>query len=87
MLRGNVYSRRTAAGKRVQAMGGAKNHSVILPDADLERATKDSKRMRTIRGDIIRPPECRRRCVCDARPNLCSRAPDRTDARHPTSLQ
>jgi malonate-semialdehyde dehydrogenase (acetylating) / methylmalonate-semialdehyde dehydrogenase len=36
-----VYSRGTAAGKRVQAMGGAKNHGVILPDADLEQATKD----------------------------------------------
>ena len=36
-----VYSRGTANGKRVQAMGGAKNHGVILPDADLEQATKD----------------------------------------------
>ena len=36
-----VYSRGTAAGKRVQAMGGAKNHGIILPDADLEQATKD----------------------------------------------
>jgi malonate-semialdehyde dehydrogenase (acetylating)/methylmalonate-semialdehyde dehydrogenase len=36
-----VYSRGTAAGKRVQAMGGAKNHGLILPDADLEQATKD----------------------------------------------
>ena len=36
-----VYSRGTAAGKRVQAMGGAQNHGLILPDADLEQATKD----------------------------------------------
>jgi malonate-semialdehyde dehydrogenase (acetylating)/methylmalonate-semialdehyde dehydrogenase len=36
-----VYSRGTAAGKRVQAMGGAKNHGIILPDADLEQAVKD----------------------------------------------
>ena len=36
-----VYSRGTANGKRVQAMGGAKNHGIILPDADLEQATKD----------------------------------------------
>ena len=36
-----VYSRGTAAGKRVQAMGGAKNHGIILPDADLDQATKD----------------------------------------------
>src|SRR5690242_19059965 len=36
-----VYSRGTANGKRVQAMGGAKNHGIILTDADLEQATKD----------------------------------------------
>src|SRR5262245_30580591 len=36
-----VYSHGTANGKRVQAMGGAKNHGIILPDADLEQATKD----------------------------------------------
>jgi malonate-semialdehyde dehydrogenase (acetylating) / methylmalonate-semialdehyde dehydrogenase len=29
-----VHQRGTAAGKRVQALGGAKNHAVILPDAD-----------------------------------------------------
>ncbi|HVZ90202.1 MAG TPA: CoA-acylating methylmalonate-semialdehyde dehydrogenase [Rhizomicrobium sp.] len=32
-----VYSRGAANGKRVQAMGGAKNHAVILPDADLDQ--------------------------------------------------
>ncbi|RYZ09053.1 MAG: CoA-acylating methylmalonate-semialdehyde dehydrogenase [Myxococcales bacterium] len=31
----NVYQRASAAGKRVQALGGAKNHLVVLPDADL----------------------------------------------------
>ena len=36
-----VYARGTANGKRVQAMGGAKNHGVILPDADLDQAVKD----------------------------------------------
>jgi len=36
-----VYSTGTAHGKRVQAMGGAKNHGVILPDADLDQAVKD----------------------------------------------
>jgi malonate-semialdehyde dehydrogenase (acetylating)/methylmalonate-semialdehyde dehydrogenase len=36
-----VYARGTANGKRVQAMGGAKNHGIIMPDADLEQATKD----------------------------------------------
>ena len=30
-----IYTRGTAAGKRVQALGGAKNHMVVLPDADL----------------------------------------------------
>jgi malonate-semialdehyde dehydrogenase (acetylating) / methylmalonate-semialdehyde dehydrogenase len=29
-----VYTRASAAGKRVQALGGAKNHAIILPDAD-----------------------------------------------------
>ncbi|MFE3458674.1 CoA-acylating methylmalonate-semialdehyde dehydrogenase [Nocardiopsis aegyptia] len=33
-----VHERGTAAGKRVQALGGAKNHAVVLPDADLEFA-------------------------------------------------
>ena len=32
-----VYQRGTRAGKRVQALGGAKNHMVILPDADLDQ--------------------------------------------------
>ena len=36
-----VYSTGTANGKRVQAMGGAKNHGIILPDANLEQAVKD----------------------------------------------
>jgi malonate-semialdehyde dehydrogenase (acetylating) / methylmalonate-semialdehyde dehydrogenase len=31
-----VYSTAAAQGKRVQALGGAKNHAVVLPDADLE---------------------------------------------------
>ncbi|MGE2728434.1 CoA-acylating methylmalonate-semialdehyde dehydrogenase [Mycolicibacterium vaccae] len=33
-----VYSTGTGAGKRVQALGGAKNHAVVLPDADLDLA-------------------------------------------------
>ena len=36
-----VYSRGTAHGKRVQAMGGAKNHAIIMPDADLDQVTND----------------------------------------------
>ena len=36
-----VYSRGAAAGKRVQAMGGAKNHGIVLPDADLDQVVRD----------------------------------------------
>jgi malonate-semialdehyde dehydrogenase (acetylating)/methylmalonate-semialdehyde dehydrogenase len=34
----SVYERATAAGKRCQALGGAKNHMIVLPDADIEMA-------------------------------------------------
>jgi malonate-semialdehyde dehydrogenase (acetylating)/methylmalonate-semialdehyde dehydrogenase len=33
-----VYSRGTAAGKRVQCFGGAKNHMIVMPDADMDQA-------------------------------------------------
>jgi malonate-semialdehyde dehydrogenase (acetylating)/methylmalonate-semialdehyde dehydrogenase len=33
-----VYRTGTAAGKRVQALGGAKNHMIVMPDADLDQA-------------------------------------------------
>ena len=33
-----IYSTGTAHGKRVQALGGAKNHAIILPDADIDMA-------------------------------------------------
>jgi malonate-semialdehyde dehydrogenase (acetylating)/methylmalonate-semialdehyde dehydrogenase len=33
-----IYARGSAAGKRVQALGGAKNHMVVMPDADMEMA-------------------------------------------------
>ncbi|MBB6427164.1 CoA-acylating methylmalonate-semialdehyde dehydrogenase [Sphingopyxis sp. JAI128] len=36
-----VYGRGAAAGKRVQCMGGAKNHGIVLPDADLDQAVAD----------------------------------------------
>ena len=36
-----VYSKGTTNGKRVQAMGGAKNHGIIMPDANMEQAVKD----------------------------------------------
>ncbi|MCZ6586558.1 MAG: CoA-acylating methylmalonate-semialdehyde dehydrogenase [Alphaproteobacteria bacterium] len=34
-----IYSTAAASGKRVQALGGAKNHMVIMPDADLNQAS------------------------------------------------
>src|SRR5688572_10041564 len=34
-----IYTHGTATGKRVQALGGAKNHMVVMPDADLDQAT------------------------------------------------
>jgi len=36
-----VYARATANGKRAQCMGGAKNHGIIMPDANMEQAAKD----------------------------------------------
>ncbi len=36
-----VYATGTAHGKRVQAMGGAKNHGIILPDADMDQVVAD----------------------------------------------
>jgi malonate-semialdehyde dehydrogenase (acetylating)/methylmalonate-semialdehyde dehydrogenase len=33
-----VYSTGTANGKRVQALGGAKNHAIVMPDADMDNA-------------------------------------------------
>jgi malonate-semialdehyde dehydrogenase (acetylating) / methylmalonate-semialdehyde dehydrogenase len=32
-----IYSRGTASGKRVQCFGGAKNHMIIMPDADMDQ--------------------------------------------------
>lgn len=36
-----VYQTGTAHGKRVQAMGGAKNHGIIMPDADMDQVVAD----------------------------------------------
>ncbi len=33
----HIYSRGTANGKRVQAFGGAKNHMIVMPDADMDQ--------------------------------------------------
>ena len=36
----HVYTRSAASGKRMQCQGGAKNHVIVLPDADMELATQ-----------------------------------------------
>jgi malonate-semialdehyde dehydrogenase (acetylating)/methylmalonate-semialdehyde dehydrogenase len=36
-----VHGKASAAGKRVQALGGAKNHAIVLPDADLDYAASN----------------------------------------------
>jgi malonate-semialdehyde dehydrogenase (acetylating)/methylmalonate-semialdehyde dehydrogenase len=36
-----VYKRGVDNGKRVQAMGGAKNHGIVMPDADLDQVVND----------------------------------------------
>lgn len=33
-----IYSKATANGKRCQALGGAKNHAIVMPDADMDNA-------------------------------------------------
>jgi len=35
-----IYARAAASGKRVQCQGGAKNHVIVLPDADMEMTTR-----------------------------------------------
>src|SRR5712691_9892200 len=35
----HIYATAAQSGKRVQALGGAKNHMVVMPDADLDQAT------------------------------------------------
>jgi len=34
----HIYTAGSAAGKRIQALGGAKNHAVVMPDADIDNA-------------------------------------------------
>ena len=36
-----VYGRGAEAGKRMQCMGGAKNHGIVMPDADMDQAVAD----------------------------------------------
>jgi malonate-semialdehyde dehydrogenase (acetylating)/methylmalonate-semialdehyde dehydrogenase len=41
----SVYARGAASGKRMQAMGGAKNHGIVMPDADLDQVADDAIRL------------------------------------------
>src|SRR3546814_12807039 len=52
-----VYKRGCAAGKRVQCFGGAKNHMIIMPDADMDQAVN------ALLGAEIGRASCRER-VC-----------------------
>lgn len=36
-----IYAKAATYGKRVQAMGGAKNHAIIMPDADIDQVVND----------------------------------------------
>ena len=36
-----IHAQGCARGKRVQAMGGAKNHAIVMPDADLDQVVRD----------------------------------------------
>ena len=69
-----VYERGTASGKRVQALGGAKNHAVVLPDADLDftanhlTAAGYGSRRPALHGDRRRRRGGRRRGAADRAP-------------------
>jgi malonate-semialdehyde dehydrogenase (acetylating)/methylmalonate-semialdehyde dehydrogenase len=71
----SVYRTGTAHGKRVQALGGAKNHLIVLPDADLERslpaligACFGCAGQRCLAGSVLVPvgPASRQDAVIDA---------------------
>ena len=50
----SVYARSAGNGKRVQCMGGAKNHGVILPDADLDQVLTDTASS----SPLVKPVTC-----------------------------
>ena len=66
-----IQSQGVAHGKRVQALGGAKNHAVVMPDADLNAASEAivgaayGSAGRTLHGDLGRGGggRCDRRCA------------------------
>ncbi|MEC6999890.1 aldehyde dehydrogenase family protein [Brucella abortus] len=53
-----IYGRGCANGKRVQCFGGAKNHLLIMPDADMDQTRRCADRRglrfgwRTLHGDL-----------------------------------
>ena len=88
-----VYERGTSHGKRVQALGGAKNHMVVLPDADLDLAADAAvnagfgsagERCMAISRRGRRRPGRRRARRQDRRPHArrCASATARRGCRH-----
>jgi len=56
----HIYKRAAEAGKRVQALGGAKNHVVVMPDADLDKSVATAvescfgcARQRCLAGSVV----------------------------------
>jgi hypothetical protein len=71
----SVYQRGTAHGKRVQAMGGAKNHGIVLPDADLDQAVKPTSSARPTARPASAAWPCRSWCRWARRPPTpCARS-------------
>ena len=68
-----VYKTAAAHGKRVQALAGAKNHSIVMPDADLDAAVKEiierglRLRGRTLHGLLRRRRRRRARPIRSSR--------------------
>ena len=65
----SVYAACGAAGKRVQALGGAKNHLVVMPDADLKRTVPallgscfGCAGQRCLAGSVVVPVGTKERC-------------------------
>ena len=77
----HVYETGTRNGKRVQAAGGAKNHLIIMPDADLDQAVKALQlRPSAAPASAAWPAAspCRSGEIADALvERLCTRRPDR----------
>ena len=76
----HIYETGTRNGKRVQALGGAKNHMVVLPDADLDAAADAAINAglrlggRAVHGHLGRR---RRRCIADPLVDaIAARIPD-----------